>query len=298
MAPSDYAPRDTRAPSSFPFRVFVLAALAVLSFSAVSSAAFELRSLNVSITLNNDGSAHVGESVLLFITTNSSIVLYEQSSKYNDLSSWSTRTEIPDVSTHVDWGQVDIRNLQVNPEKKFNCNLPANTCYGRLQIDYNIYPLPANNTGAQMMVSYKPRTTKYIFQPGILTFPHSNTGDILLPSGVSLRIAVPENAVRISLSPMPSNLAGQDSAFKYDSSSNATYYLGDQRVFVWTDPTLPKFSLSYENEATLESEVLQFFASIQAQVFSVVFSTDGAAYLLAVAIILLSIFWLNSLGLK
>ncbi len=272
--------------------------LALLSFGGSASASFELRSLNVSLTLNNDGSAHVGESVLLFITTNPSIALYEQSSKYNDLSSWSTRTEIPDVGTHVDWGQVDIRNLQVNPEKKFNCNLPASTCYGRLQIDYDIYALPANGTGPQWLLAYKPRTVKYVFQPGILTFPRSNTGDILLPSGVSLRIAVPDDAVRISLSPLPSNLVGQDALFKYDPASNATYYLGDQRVFVWTDPTLPKFSLSYEREATLESEVLWFFASIQAQVFSTVFSADGAAYLLAIAIILLSIFWLNALDIK
>ena len=279
-------------------RLFAFAISALLLMLGSLWCTFGLRNLDVSITLNNDGSAHVTESVKLFITGNHSIVLYEESSKYNDLSSWTTRTEIPEVSTHVNWGAVDILNLQVSPQQKFNCNMVANTCYGLLEISYDIYPFNSSGSGAQFLHNYKPRTTRYVFQPQILTFPRSKTGDILLAKDYALRISIPEDAVRISLSPVPTNLLDEKPLFHYDSTTNTTYYLGQKRQFAWSDPTLPKFSLAYEREEGLENEVLSYFSNTQRDVAATAFSSSGLAYFIAAIAILLSIFWLHSLGAK
>jgi hypothetical protein len=279
----------------------LVAIIALLALSPAACALFEMRSLDIAITLNNDGSAHATESVRLFITDNQSVQLYEESKVFNDISTWSNRTGIKDIGTHVDWTMVKIDNLKVRSQPKYSCNTVSGSCYGMLEVDYDIYQLSNGQGGLQRLVTYKPRTTKYTLQSKAFTFPQTKTGDILLPSGTSLRIQVPEDALRISFSKAPSNLENETAKFRYDSSSGSTYYLGSQKQFVWeysTDQTLSQFSLAYEREESLEAEVISFFSVMQARAFELAFSQDGLIYAFIAAVLLISVLWINSLGIK
>lgn len=280
-------------------KTFLAFAFALLIFAGAARAEFELRSLDVSLSVNPDGTAHATEEAMLFITGNQSTSLYEQSIVYNDLSSWATRTGISDIRTHISRAYAELRDLRVRPQPLSNCNNLAQTCYATLVLDYDIFPI--QNKTASGIVSadlYKPRTTKYSLKTEAFTFPRTKTDDIILPKGTSLKITLPQEASYITFSKVPDNLAGESALFRFDPKVGATYYFGPARVFLWSDQTLSQFSLSYEIEKPLEAEVLEFFNELETRIFSSVFSFEGFAYLLAAASVLISAIWLHSLEQK
>lgn len=274
-----------------PTALFILLLLAM----GVSFASFQLRGLEVSISLNPDGTAHATEIFRLFLDNAGSVELYQSSFVYNDLSSWNERTNISDLRTHVSFAYADLRNLRVRPQPVDSCNTVADTCYATLALDYDIYPLSANQTGILNMDPYKPRTIRYDLRPEGLTFPRSKAGDILLPKEATLRLSVPDEASRITFSRAPDNLGNETAMFRFDPRSSTTYYTGRTRQFIWAGETLSQFSLAYEIEQPLDSEIVTFFAGLQRQVFSTAFSIDGLAYLLAGASLLLAVLWLHKL---
>jgi hypothetical protein len=271
--------------------------LAFVLLTTLVSANFELRSLDVALTLNPDGSAHATETSRLFINSSQSIDLYENSFVYNDLASWIDRTGIGDLRVHVSRATSDLRNVRVRPGPVESCNILANTCYAIFVVDYDIYPLPVNGTGILGQEVYKPRTTRYTLLSDELSLPRSKTGDIILPKEMTLHIAVPDEATRLSFSRAPDNLAN-DTHFRYSPETGQTYYTGETRQFAWAGQTLSKFTVTYELERSLDSEILGFFNGLQSQVFMTAFSWSGLAYGLAAAAILLSLVWLHALSRK
>ncbi len=274
-----------------------LVVLALLMLAGALAANFELRTLELSLTLNPDGSAHATETSRLFINTSQSIDLYTSSVVYNDLASWTDRTGIGDLRAHISRAGADLRNVRIRPGSVEDCNVLANTCYATFVVDYDIFAISPNSTGLVKTTLYKPRTTRYELQSDGLTFPRSKTGDIILPKEVTLQITVPAESMRLAFSRNPDNLAN-DTRFRYDASTGQTYYTGDQRQFTWTGQTLSQFGVSYEIEQPLDAEILGFFNNLQQQVFSTAFSWNGLAYLLAIGVILVSVVWLHSLGNK
>lgn len=274
-------------------------ALTFLLILSLGFADFELRTLTVDITLKNDLSAHVREKINLFIDSNESISLYEQSIIYNDLSTWINKTGISDLKAHVDQSQVEVRDLKVSPQEMQKCNTLRRTCHAELILDYDIYPITGkeNQTGIIDINKYKPRTKRYELRPEAISLPRSKTGDLLLGDNTILRISVPDDAIRISLSKKAENIKNDED---YKTADSTLYYVGDEKSFEWTSKTktLPQFSLKFEIEDSLEQEIMDFILSIQTKVFTTVLSADGAAYLIVAASFMLSILWLHSLNLK
>jgi hypothetical protein len=264
--------------------------LASLSMAAPSPSGFTLRSLEVAVTVYPDGTAHVAETVRLFINDTQSIDLYEQSMQYNDLSSWMSRTGITDLRTHINSASLDLRNLRVRSREVDSCNQVVGTCLATLVLEYDVYPLGPDEPGIVTLDAYKPRTIRYTLLPGAFSLPRSATGDILLSSQIQLRVVLPEDAEAIRFSQPPSSLEDADRT-QVDPNSD---YRGVDRQFVWKEP-LSGFKLSFEREQSLESEIFSSFSALQAGIFTTFFSPQGAAFLLLVAIGLGSVLWLHHL---
>lgn len=269
-------------------------AFAALMLAALAFADFEQRQLNVFIIANPDGSAHVEESVRMFITGQQSIDLYENSFVYNDLSSWSSRTGLGDVSNHVTRAITNVERLRIRPNTVDGCNTVAKTCYATLVWDYDVSDISQNQTGLVKRDSYKPRTTRFSINPNALAFPVSKNGDIILAKDVELKITVPDDAQKVFFSKLPTNMAESDTPFVYDQTANQKYYSGPHRTFIWSGETLSQFELSYEREDSLESEILSFFSNIQKRIFSLVISWEGVALLALAGIFAVSITALHS----
>ena len=276
---------------------FCALALALFAISSLF-AGFELRTLNVAMTLNPDGSAHTTEEARLFIDGNSSIRLYEESIVFNDLSSWTTRTEISDLRTHVSRAYVDIVDLRVRPQSVEGCNNIAQTCYATIILDYDIYPIEDGKFGMVFAERYKPRTTRHSVRSDVFSFARSKTDDIILPKGYSLEITVPQNSKSITFSRVPDNVDADTTLFRFDSKSGSNHYLGQERKFIWSDQTLSQFSLTYETEQSLEEEISEFFSGLQTKIFLLLLSASGMAYVLASVSLILPLIWLHSLETK
>ena len=276
-------------------RLFViwcgLLLLASLVMAAPSPNGFTLRSLEVAVTIYPDGTAHVAETIRLFINDTQSIDLYEQSMQYNDLSSWMSRTGISDLRTHINSATLELRNLRVRSRDVDSCNQVVGTCLATLVLEYDVYPPAQDKPGIVVMDPYKPRTTRYTLLPGVFSLPRSATGDILLSSQIQLRVVLPDDAKAIRFSQPPSSLENETDRTRFDPNSD---YLGTDRQFVWNEP-LSGFKLSFEREESLESEIFSYFSDLQNGIFTTFFSPQGAAFLLLIAIALGSVLWLHRL---
>ena len=275
----------------------LLAALLMLSplFAASLTGEFQLTHSEISITLYDDGTAHAVESMRIFMNNTQSIKLYEDTMQSNDLATWVGRTGISDLRTHIASTSVEVGNLQVKSKSPDNCNSLQGVCFATLVLEYDIRPLYADKPGLVKLDNFKPRTTRYTFISDALLLPRSSSGDILLSPSTVLRIILPIDSSDILFSQLPNNLQNETSRFIYDPSQG---YSGSVREFVWTDQTLSKFSITFQREAPLESEIMGYFSRLQTSVFETAFSIQGAAFILVVLVLLVSILWVHHLRLS
>jgi hypothetical protein len=277
--------------------------LLVLAFSLAGALAaapamqgnFELRKLEVALTLYPDGTAHAVETMRIFMNNTQSIQLYQDTMQSNDLSTWVARTGINDLRTHVNSASVEVGNLEVRSQSPDNCNSLIGICFATLVLEYDVRPLSNTTAGIMVMEDYKPRTTRYIFQSDALLLPRSSSGDILLSPSATLRLILPADSDDIRFSQMPNNLLDETGRFRYDPSQG---YSGPERQFTWTDQTLSQFSVLFDREAPLQSEILGYFSRLQKGVFETAFSFNGLAVLLVCAVLLISVLWVHQMHLK
>ncbi len=283
-------------------RASCLLAFAVLSLGLVA-ADFEERSLSVDIIINSDASAHVEESIAMFISGQPSRDLYESPYVYNDLSSWRERTGIDDIQNHITRAVASIENLRVRPQPVGQCNNVAKTCHATLVWEYDVNPISQNQTAFVKADYYKPRTTRYSVNREAFGIPVgenssivlNRNGDIKISRLAQLEITIPHDAQKVFFSKPPGNLE-EGAQFSYDQATGKKYYVGKSRAFIWSGETLPQFELSYEREDTLESEIFTFFATLQYRVFSLIVSYEGIALILLAAIFAASVIALHSLS--
>lgn len=274
--------------------IFLVLVLFFLLFG-IFYAELELRSYVMSLTLNPDGTAHATEEFLLFINDSYSIKLYQDSFVLNDLASWSERTKINELRTHISRAYVDLVNLRVRPSPVFNCNNIANTCFGKISIDYDVYPLANNTDGILKITKYKPRARLFSLLTKSFSFPVSKTDDIILPQGFSLKITIPENANKVSFSVLPNNIQQDPLLFRFDPATSQNYYLGKEKVFIWSSQTLPKFSFSYELEQKPEEEIKEYFSSIQLRFSNLFFTLLDLPYLISLISLAAGAFFLKTI---
>ncbi|MCX8162947.1 MAG: hypothetical protein N3D10_00115 [Candidatus Micrarchaeota archaeon] len=263
-------------------------------FFNILYADFELRNYVMSLTINPDGSVHVIEDFLLFINGSYSIQLYENSFVVNDIASWSERTKISELRPHISRAFVDLVNFRVRPVSVFNCNNVANTCFGKISIEYDVMPF-TNSSGLFEITQIKPRTKRYILWTKPFSFQLSKTDDIILPSDYSLKISIPDKATKIIFSRTPNNIEENPLLFKFDPVTSQNFYMGKERTFIWKSQTLSKFYFSFEIEQTPEEEIKDFFLNLQTKLFGLFIFILNPPYFLSLAILAISFYWLNKL---
>jgi len=269
----------------------------LISFISVTKADFELKNYVMSITINQDGNAYCSEDFLIFLSDKYTTKVYEDSLVLNDLASWQERIKINDLRTHINRAYVDVEDIVVRPTPIFNCNNIANTCFGKITIEYKIKPLVNSKYGIVQINNYKPRMKEYIFMPKVLSFQTTKDEEsIILPQGYSLKITIPENANKIAFSITPNNIPEDPALFKFDPQSSKTYYIGKERMFIWQGRTLSKFYLSYEIEQQIEDEVKDYLKQLQASSLNLIFTLLHIPYFIVFVSYLILIIWLNRLN--
>jgi hypothetical protein len=256
---------------------------------------FELRKLEIAISLYPDGTAHVVETMRIFINTTQAIRLYQDTMQYNDLSTWVNRTGIDDLRVHINPAAVLIDNLEVHSKSPDNCNSLIGICFATLALEYDVRSSPSSKTAILLMEKYKPRTIRYTFQSEVLLLPKSSTGDVLLSPTTTLRLILPPDASNIRFSQIPSNLADETANLRYNPSQG---YFGPIRQFTWTDQTLSKTPIIFEREATLQAEVFEYFNNLQKALLENALSYNGMALVLVFVVLLISAIWLHNIKLK
>jgi len=260
----------------------VLKFLALLLLISISFGEFVLEEVTVYIhDIQPDGSAKVSESIKLFLYDEANEE-YDNGFNRNDLSFWSTITEIQDVKQHVNPAKVEISDFIVRPQPRSKCNPIQGTCHGELILEYTAKPsynttqegdkVPIEGTGLFSVEKYKPRTTKYTIDPEALSFTKTSKGSLLLEENIYLRMGLPQETVVLDLNPKPEDI---------DADLPARI-----NELEWNDIILVKFSVVFEVEEPLEKEVSEFFYDLFGSIQEILTGEYGGA-LLAIIIIII-----------
>lgn len=275
---------------------FAFFAAALLLLSGIACADFSMRSLNVFFNINKDGSVNAEEKLLMVINGTQSRELYDATrAAYSDLATWKDRTQLSEMRHHISRAATELSGLRVIPQAVSRCNSFIGICYATVQIDYSA-PAGQNGSGLVRVERYKPRTAKYYLVQEALSFEQTKTGDLVLPSGTNISIAIPASAQKIYFSTLPQNVEAETDSFRYDQSANVRYYTGPERVFTWQGDALSKFQFTYEIESPLESEVVEFFGSSQQAVIGMFFGPEGLAALFIAAAAAATLYYFNRLN--
>lgn len=281
-------------------RGFPLAAalLSVLLLTGSIHPDFTMKSLNVFVNVNLDGSANVEEQLYAMMNGSQSRDLYEGTrSAYSDLSTWQERTNLSELRHHITRAKADISDIRVTPQTVERCNSFLGVCYANIVLTYKVNANGTLGSGLVKVERYKPRTANYTLIPEALSFEQTKSGDLILPAGTVISFSIPQAAEKIQFSATPENVASEGAAStRYDQSQNINYYVGTKRIFTWKGDTLSKFHFTYEVEQPLESEVMAFFRDSQSSVISFLTGTQGIAALVLVATAAVSLYSLNRLS--
>jgi len=248
----------------------------ILLFSLAYSA-FTITALDMTVEVNDDGSAEITEEIYLLITTDYHISVYSNGLTQNDLASWSSLTGLSDVRYHVDNREVDVQNVIVRPQPVSRCNPLADLCHGELKITYRVAAYEnkdgtaVNDSGLFSADSYKPRTTLYSLNSQALSFEESDFGDVILGNKQRLTFVFPEKATLIEVVPLPEGIDKGE--------------IGQVKELSWENTVLARFGIVFEVEESLDAEVLQFFMDSRASLTGLVSGPEGPA-LVILAVIL------------
>ena len=283
--------------NSYAVRAAAFPLFMLLLLAGMPHADFSMKSLSVFVNINLDGSANIDEQLEMVINGSSSRDLYDTTrAVYSDLTTWKTRTELLEMRHHVTRAKAEVTELRIIPQAIERCNSFLSTCYATVVIDYKI-PATQNGSGLIKVDRYKPRTLRYSLKQDALSFEQTETGDLILPTGTVISMAIPQNAEKIFFSTVPTNLAGEpEEDFKYDSTSNTRYYIGKKRIFKWSGNALSKFQFTYEVELPLETEVVDFFIGSQNTVSVLIFGPQGMAALFIIITGVTSFYYMNRIN--
>lgn len=252
--------------------------LLFIALLSVSFATFSITALDVAMDVNEDGSAEVTENIHLLITSDYHISVYTNGMSKNDLASWSSMTGLSDIRYHVDNRKVDVQDVVVRPQPVSNCNPLADLCHGELKISYRVDAyrdkdgVAVNDSGLFIADKYKPRTTRYTLNSGALTFEESELGDVILGENERLTISFPENVKILEATPLPEEMEKEE--------------LSGVNELSWENTVLARFSIIFEVEESLDSEVLQFFMNSRESLTGLVTGPEGPALVVLIVIIL------------
>ncbi|MBI4399435.1 hypothetical protein HY570_01680 [Candidatus Micrarchaeota archaeon] len=255
----------------------------VFSFILIlAQAAFQMTDLKIDLYVQKDGSVKATEKIELFLDSNGSISLYKGIMANNKLEDWRSITGIKEIRYHLHGNLVDVSNVQLQPRAPEPCNQIIGTCYATLFIKYDI---PQKEDFSLIKVDkYKPRTTKYTLKSEAFAFESTEEGEMILPERTILNIYLPQNSIVTNVNPQPLNINDTNLPLKASSVS----WAGRSK--------LSPFILTFETEQPLEEEVLEFFKEFELWFFNFIYSRNGIAAIITIAMFLLMLILIRRSG--
>jgi len=243
------------------------------------------------VYIQEDGSASVAEEFSIYIEGEESITLYEESLitlSRNNIQNWFYKLQLPDLIYHIGGKDVEVDNLAILPEP---VQKVYKNGYTTISITYTVLEPKTikNNESTQyiglfILEKTKPRTTKYLLNRQAFLNTNDN-GDLILSPNTKLTLLLPKNSKITTIYPLPHTL----------KDSLPPFYVS---TISWTKQILPKFTLEFEIEDTLESEIVGFFNSIQYKINEKIQGSEGIPTLIILIIVVVSIVYLHKINKK
>lgn len=265
-----------------------------LLLSTIAYSGFEIKSVNVGITMDDDGSGKVQEIVKFYVQGEEAQSQYIAGLSSNELSFWTKETQLSDLRVHLNSEVVDIENFRIIPQPLKNCNDATNECLGEIKMDYDIYPYYIvqsedskeiiEGTGLFSMDPYKPRTTRFSINENALFFETAEVEHItLINKYTTFTITVPVGSTVLEVNPVPDDL--EDLIFPTTVNS-----------YSWKNTLLVKFSFIYEIEKGLDQEILEFFSGLYGDFDSLIFGPEGLSTVLIILVLFVFYIALTSMS--
>lgn len=193
-------------------------------------------SLEVTVSVNDDGTAHVAEKATIFINNQNELEAFD----YNALVGVSI----------ADW-------TRFSKNVKYHMNGPATFLKitgGRISANMGVITLEYALTSPVFLTNQSgSRTTVYELKKNVLGFESSKAGETIIPAGTVLTFELPIDA--------------QSPVYSPEVSSR------DGRVISWAashGAIVGTWKLLFQRERSLSSEVNEFFISLYKDVISLV----------------------------
>lgn len=254
-----------------------LALLVACLSAAENVTGFEDLSYMVTISVNEDGTAHVDEDVFLIVYPNA-IELYKNSLKSTRLTigDWQRTTGSKNLRYHVLGGDVSPRNTRIFPKPLTRFEF-VDKAIATITIEYD--------TSAPLFIKEEigPRKIKYTLKDEALSFENAPEGQVLPENSVLIINVLPGSSVDLKKTfPRPTK--------PVKSTNNETMY-------VWnaTGGAIPitPFDFSFVKEESIDKEISEFFTDLQKRVAGLIFSNYGALVILIISFMGLLMFVLK-----
>jgi hypothetical protein len=280
--------------------------LAILLVVALVFSGFRLEKAEVAVNnIQKDGSAKVTESIKIIVEGQYEQEKYKSGINNNDLASWAELTGLTDVRMHMSNANADITGFTLRPQTLKKCDPFQTLCHGEIIMSYEVHPYynkttkePIKGSGLFSVDSYKPRTTRYVLntdtlafsgpQPGLKTESMLTTiseSVIVIDKNVYFTIMFPANTVILDLSQEPEDV----------SVITPTAAISQ---LTWTNAILGQFTVIFEVEDSLDTEVIGFFTMIPKKVQEAILGEQGIAMMAIVLILLIAYVYLKSMEKK
>ncbi len=226
-------------------------ALVLLFMVNSASAFFNVTYLNTTVMLNTNNSAHVVESLTLYMS-NTSISTYDtdRSAINVTLTGWQKALNTDLLVEHILSPKASIYGFEFLPGPPVEV---GNGAYATLTMSYFL-----NNVTSMQVIA--PRKFEYSFNNTVFNFKHSASGQNLM-NNAKLTIILPKGAKIVDLYPAPDypRVGFISNYTQYDSFS---WYAGEP---------LSSFALTYIITQTPGQEVIGYFDQIYASYSTLIY---------------------------
>jgi len=224
-------------------RKLAIPILMLLCFAMLNvNAYFNVTYLNTTVVINNNGSAHVVESLNLFIS-NSSIAQYQQDRQAINftISNWQAALNTNLLVEHILNPKSSVYGFTFLPGP---INYAQSNGFAQLTLNYYV-------SNVTTITAIAPRKFQYDFNNSVFNFVHTASGQSLSQAS-KLNIIVPKGAQIVSIYPVPDS----------PRLSFINNYTGSTLFSWYSQEPLSTFTFSYIITQSPGQEVSNFFSGI------------------------------------
>ncbi len=225
-------------------RILLIVLALLFSVSAMTQvhAYFMVTTTNTTVILLPNNTAHVIDTINLFISNSSEQQYIQDRAAVNPtIGDWEAALQISGIQEHIINPKSSIHSFTFLPGP---LRYTENGATAYLTMDYYVYNVTT-------VSSIGPRKFEYTFNDVVFNFVNTASGEAL-PQNARLNIIIPKGAGLVSVYPLPDS---PQSTFlgTFENDTAFSWYLGEP---------LSKFSFSYVLSESPQEEIVNFFSGI------------------------------------